>query len=866
MMQGQQQSTGGPWTAGNGAAPAPTGSPLAAAYCPVAGAYDEAYAADGGLRPRWQQLSGLLGRFAPGEFSRRWQESQRLIRENGLAYSAFGDPQHQPRPWQLDPLPMVAPADEWQAVSAGLIQRAQLLRMVLDDLFGPQTLIRRGVLPAAALFSHPGFRRPFHRIANEGDPGFLQNYAADLSRAADGTWWVLDDRTESPSGAGFVLENRVVVSRMLPEAFRAMYVSRLAPFFISWQEQLRELARTHRDNPRIVVLSQGPHQPDFFEDAYLARYLGYTLVEGADLAVRNSRVWLKTLEGLSPVDVIVRRPNSDLCDPLELGGASPLGVPGLMQAVRCGNVVVANPLGSGLIESPLFMAFMPRLAAALLGEKLKLPGVATWWCGEEASLKHVLANLPRLRIKSAFRRRGRDTAQSHELEGLAPEQLAERIKANPAAFVGQEVVHRSTAPEWNEAGGVRPVHLVVRAFAAASGDSYTVLEGGLARTDQSTAPNADSDEPAEKSKDLWIVGHDEVEHVTLLAKRDEPIALRRAGSELPSRVADSAFWLGRQIERAEASARLLRTVALRMSSESAGQASPAMPALWRVLAEQGQIEPGFVVEGIRQRLPKLEQSLPPMVFDATQPGSLAGVVAQTFRIASQVRDRISVDSWRVIKRIQSQFERADAASADWTRVLNLSNELIIDFAAIGGMVSESMTRTQLFRFLDIGRRLERALQLATLLRCSFGGKDPVSLELFEAVLEIADSLMTYRSRYLANLQLATVLDLLLTDETNPRSIAYQLSLLEGHIAELPRDARRPRMDADQRLITSMSHVVRLLDVEAVAEAQGLGDETVLRDLLERLEAELPQLSDAIAHRFLVHAGPAIQISSIHYDG
>ncbi|MBX3435167.1 MAG: circularly permuted type 2 ATP-grasp protein [Pirellulales bacterium] len=846
-----------------GAPPAaPSRSLLDAPYGPLPTGYDEALGPDGAYRPRWREFAEQLAKVGAPDFKRRWAESQRLIYENGLAYSAYGDPVSNARPWQLDPLPLIVSIDEWQVLAEGLAQRAALLRLTLADLLGKQTLVRDGVLPAEALFRHPGFCRPFHQAAPAEPEQFLQLYAADVARAEDGSWWVLGDRTESPSGAGFVIENRVVVSRMLPEAFRSMYVHRLAPFFIAVQDRLRERAHTHRDNPRIVYLSQGPRDPDFFEDAYLARYLGYTLVEGADLAVRNSRVWLKTLEGLSPVDVILRRPNSVACDPLELGGQSELGAAGLLHAVRSGNLSILNPLGSGLVESAVFMAFMPRLAQALLKEPLKLPGVATWWCGEPESLAYVLANLDRLRVKHAYRRRGQDNTLGRELGELARDELVARIKDRPYDYVGQENVHRSTAPAWN-GEAPRPVHVVVRAFAVADGKSFQVLEGGLARTSPTTAASSNRQPAIEGSKDLWIVGNQKVEPITLMAHHDRPIALCRSGSEIPSRVADNIYWLGRHIERADAGARLLRTIALRLSSELATPSLAAMPPLWRALAEQGQIEPGFVLEGLRQRLPNLEHALPRMVYDAAQGGSLAGVVAEAARLAAQVRDRISMDAWRVVKRMQRQFERVDPAAVDWTTLLNLSNEILVDVAALGGMVMESMTRTQLFRFLDIGRRLERALQVTTLLRCCFVGDEATSAELLESVLEIGDSIMTYRSRYLANFQLAPVLDLLLTDETNPRSVAYQLAALENHAGQLPRDRRRPQLDDDQQLIMSMVHAVRMSDVEEMSEQRCLGQGAALAGLLEGLERDLPQLSDAIAFRYLVLAGPATQIATIH---
>lgn len=834
-------------------------------YHPPVGAHDEMLAGPGQLRAHWTQFAGFLDNLGTGEIAHRWKQSHRLIYENGIAYGAYADQQDTARPWQLDPLPLLVTQSEWQPVASGLKQRAELLRRVLADLYGPQTLITDGILPPDLLYRHPGFRLSYHGKSLAPEV-FLTLYAADLGRAPTGQWWVLADRTEAPSGLGFALENRVILSRMLPMPFRLCQVRRLAPFFISLQETLERLAPAEQLNPHIALLSQGPKHKNFFEDAYLARYLGYTLVEGTDLAVRENKVWLKTLDGLLQVDVALRRPNSHKCDPLELDGDSQLGTAGLLHAVRGNQVALANPLGSGLVESPIFMAFMPKLCRHLLSEDLQLPGVATWWCGEASSLEYTLANLGQLTIKYAYRQRDEPIAAKDRLDGLTEEELAARIRAEPRDYVAQQRVSRSTAPILNDTE-VRPAQIALRAFVAAAGDSFTVMEGGLVRTAAELNSLEVLNLGAEGSKDAWILGEEPAEHVSLLPQRGAPVEIRRSWSELPSRVADNLFWLGRHIERAAAAARLLRTVILRLTGETATSGQGELPRLIRALATQGQVEQGYVVEGIRDALPEFEQALPRMVLDPEQVGSLRSVCDSLFSTASQVRDRVSLDTWRVVVRIKEQFIRAGLhqggdSSVDLTDILNLANTLLVDLAAIGGMVIESMTRSQAFRFLDLGRRLEYAVQGVSLLKSCLIGADPVTRELLQALLETSDSLMTYRARYLANMQLAPVLDLLMTDESNPRSVAYQLQALQKHVSQLPGNMQQPGYTPEQKLSTSMVHAIRMVDVEGVSELHSLGDQQQLRKLLNGFNRELPMLANAISHRYLVHTGPARQFSSV----
>ncbi len=828
-------------------------------YAPSEAGFDEFL--DGAQQPRaaCRQFVDLLNQMGVAELNRRWDQVQRLVHENGIAYGGYSTPKDKPRPWELDAIPLIISASEWQAVAEGLQQRAQVLELTLRDLFGEQKLLARGILPPELVFAHPAFRRPYHGLIPP-DHCYLHFYAADLVRSPEGCWHVTGDRTEAPSGLGYALENRIVISRMLPDVFHNCQVQRLAPFFIAAREMFRSLAPQHRENPRVVLLSHGPNSPNYFEDAYLARYLGYTLVEGGDLAVRNEQVMLKTLGGLLPVDVIWRRQNSHACDPLELDANSRIGVAGLMQVARSGRVAIVNSLGSGLVESAAFSAFLPQLCRELTGEDLLLPTVQSWWCGDPQSCQHVLANLDNMILQPAFRRRGQDGRLAAELNEMPRDQRAAILKANPSRYSARQRVARSTAPVWET--NLQPAHVALRAYAVSSGRSYMVMHGALARTSKALAPLELSIQRGEGSKDAWVLADGPVEPVSLLTEPGAAVELRRIGTELPSRTADNFFWLGRQLERAEAAARMLRSTAGRMTGETPSIDLTEVPVLLRCLADQGQIEPGYVVAEMRGQLPAIENELARAVFDTSHSGCMRSLIDELLRLASLVRDRVSEDTWRVFHRIDEAFQPTRYGTTSLSEVLAMTDELMVELAAISGIVRESMTRTLAYRFLELGRRLERSQQIINLTgSCFIPLTTPLS-PVIEAALEVSDSLMTYRSRYMANLQLAAVLDLLLTDETNPRSLAYQFVQLADLVEQLPRQQSQPGYSSEQRIARSLLHSIQMVDISAVAEAHSLDDSKQLRRLMENWEGLLPRLAEAISHRYFVHAGPAHQLAEI----
>ena len=481
-------------------------------YEPAAGAYSEPFDAAGAVRPPWQRVLAGISGLGKRELARRHEQAQHLLRENGVAFNPQARLQENARPWSLDLMPLVIGAEEWRELSAALIQRARLLNLILADVYGSQRLLSRGLLPPELVFGHPGFERAFH---GQHPPGgaFLHFYAVDLARAADGRWWVVADRTDVPLGAGYALENRIVVSRVLPGVFRDCQVERLAPFFLGLRKMLQHAAPHQRENPRVLLYSRGPGHLGYFEDSYLARYLGYTLAEGGDLAVRDNNVTLKTLGGLLPVDVIMRRVRDQLCDPLEIQSPAAVGVPGLVQATREGRVAVASTLGSSLVESPAFLPFLPKICEELLHEPIALPSIATWWCGDSAAREAALAQREQLRILHAFRSRGDKMLPVTSPTG---EDWAEVLPVRGANYVAQEVPARSAIPTFAGSNATAK-YLALRVFLVAlPGGGYTVMPGGLARVAAAPESLDRSVIDGEMTKDVWVLSDGPVAHSSLL--------------------------------------------------------------------------------------------------------------------------------------------------------------------------------------------------------------------------------------------------------------------------------------------------------------------------------------------------------------
>jgi uncharacterized circularly permuted ATP-grasp superfamily protein/uncharacterized alpha-E superfamily protein len=788
----------------------------------------------GQIRPQWRGLLGAFSSLGYPAVVERGRRLDRAFEEEGVATVLADSASRTRRPWRCDPVPLILSAREFTTLQSGLAQRARLLAAMLDDLYGQQSLLSEGVLPATLVFGNPHFLRP---CRDPGPPSFprLTFYGADLLRGPDGTWRVLADRCGGANGVGFAAENRNLLARVLPEAFRAVQVRSLRPFFDTWLDSLQSLAPAGVDNPRLALLTPGAKQETWLEHLFLSRELGLELVETGDLTVRDGHVYLKTLRGLRRVDVILRRVKGEKSDPLEFDGGG--GVPGLMQTMRDGAVRVVNVPGSMLAEMPGAAPYLPACARALLHEELELQGLETLWMGDPASRARVQAAPEAWRLRSAF-----DPGESTPLGAL--EVFSDKGSAAPWMFAATRPLPPSGAPRLVGAG-LEPAPVVLRMFLARDAmGNWQAMPGGLAHLLEGGAPIAGPPPRRGSAKDVWVLAEDEDDIVGPAMPRGARLDIRRSSGDLPSRVADDLYWLGRYVERLDAAARLLRALLARLLR---GAAMPREIAEIKALARC--LHAAGVIEAEAAASPADGKALPRALLAAAGPGgALLGLLEAVERPQVAVRDRLTHDMWAAFAHLIQEGRARLLLGAAGVDALSQAVTAIIRFCAtLSGIAAENMVRGGAWMFLDLGRRIERATGTARNLAHALD-QPPQRLEAgLRLALEICDSALTYRARYLAAVQPAPVLDLVLADPGNPRALAFQLTAVSERLAEIAGAedtlaataaslASRPQALVDQVLVAS--------DMDAAAAA--------LPAALHALEAETAALSDAVARRYVSH--------------
>lgn len=842
--------------------PSDGGAPVATAICqsyavPPAG-FDEMWDEAGHLREHWRPFVDAVEALGCEEMERAEVEVTRLLRENGIAYNLHGSPQGVHRNWKLDTVPLIFDTADWEQIRAGLRQRSVLLDRILADLYGPRRLIQEGLLPQELVFRHPGFLRPAFDALPPPEHRLLL-HSADLARGPDNRFWVLGDQTRNAVGLGYALENRTAMANVLPDLIRSCRVRRLSNFFRGLRSDLAAMAPHKKDRPRIVILSGGPQDESYFEHAYLAAYLGYPLVQGDDLTVRDARVWLKSLDGLHLVDVILRQVDDPLCDPLELAPDSRRGVAGLLEAVRRGNVALVNPLGVGILENPGLMAFLPGIASRLLGEELILPSAATWWCGQPAERDYVLENLDRLILKTICHvPGGGDVIFGSLLSAKDREIWRERIRSAPYRYVGQEQMRFSTVPTM-PGGRMEPRPAVFRVFAALRGaGDCAAMPGAIARCGSDRENPVVSRRTGGILKDGWVIATRPEVHMSLWLQPGRPGVHAAAASILPSRVAENLFWVGRYAERAEAVARMLRTV-FRLVSESDRYGEEAETAALDHL----ETALTRLTLGQDAAAPHRNSRLGAVLGDPEHPGSLFSTLGAMLNAAYAVRDHWSTDTWRVINRIEELRKGLEGPERRMPRVAIRSlDDLITTLMALTGLCMENMSREAGWRLLDIGRRIERALMFIALFRdhLTLRADPAVANLLLEAVLVTTENIITYRRRYRSYLELETVLDLLLLDANNPRSLVYQLNTLQTHIDALPRERAAYRLSEEERLIQKATTRLRLAHTAHLARVVAKTDSRQrLEGLLSSLKVLLTRIADALSGTYFSHTPESRQL-------
>jgi len=805
-------------------------------YRSISGIPDELLDPTGRPRDYWLNFLGEFAAYPDGEFKSRFNLATRHIRDTGVSYRIYGEENE--RSWPLGPLPLILGAQEWAQIAEGVEQRATLIEALLQDFYGDAKLIEGGALPAAALTGSPDFIRPIRGVKPPGGR-FMQLYAADLGRGPDGRWWVLDDKTQAPSGAGYALENRLVLSRTYPNIYNGMNVQRLAPFFDDLRKGLA--ATADRVQPRICLLTPGPFSETYFEQAHLARYLGFLLVQGDDLVVRGGRVYVRTIGGLKRADVIWRRVDADFLDPLELNSASRLGAPGLLEAIRSGGVAMVNMPGSGLLESRALLGFLPKLCRRLFDEELKTPNVATWWCGQPAELARVEANIEDLAIAAAFKTRPDDPFAKPRLLGdMTPadrEAFLARLKDRPADFVGQEVVRLSTMPVLRD-GRLEPAPFVLRVYAAATPDGWKIMPGGFCRTSERLDVRAISMAEDVRTADVWVLDERPVERVTLLASKDD-VKVRRILGLLPSRAADNLFWLGRYTERAEATLRLVRSLCTSlMDSESALHSTgETLNCLQQLLIDWGALDEDEL--GVRA-LDAAHKAL----HDEKAYGSVIYLVRSARRTASSMRERLSADFWSLLLKLEDRLKVDAQQPMTEAEVLQQVEGALEIIAALSGLSQENMNRVAGWRFLDMGRRIERGVNTCRFTRTL--ANDHSTTDDLDLLLDLADSQITYRARYLVGLALTPVRDMVMLDPYNTRSTAFQVMALKEHLSVLPALQDDGMLEEPKRLMLTLATEVE------TADAGEIDTKRILH-----FERALMRLSTAIADRYFLQGAQAV---------
>jgi uncharacterized circularly permuted ATP-grasp superfamily protein/uncharacterized alpha-E superfamily protein len=812
-------------------------------------AYDEAVSGQGSIRAHWREMMALIWAMPPEMLREKQARAAAHLAGADNFMADFGS-STQPI-WSIDVLPLIIPGSEWRTIAAGLTQRARLLDLILRDIYGPQDLIREQLLPPHLIYANPGFLRPLRNILPAGTAPQLHFYAADLTRMPDGAWRILADRTQAPAGVGYALRHRGIVARTFPEALRHTPVRRLQPFLDTWQDSLNAIGGAISDNPRIVLLTPGPHNNAYPEHVLLAHELGITLAQGSDLTVRDSVVYLKTLDGLVRVDVIYRRVDGEYCDPLELRGDSALGVAGMVAAMRAGNVALLNAPGSAVIELPALAPFLPGLARHLLGEELALPAVTTWWCGQKSALDEVLAHISRFVIQHVFEPNSVPVDPA-EMTDSAKAALAARIKASPESYVAIERVDHARTPAVGT-GGVEPRPFVIRTCSIWHHGQWSTMPGAMARLTDGDEGRRVALRSGGQVKDVWILadGGDAPEATPADGTPHETRKVERAAELLGSRTADDLFWLGRYIERLDSAVRQFRAVLQRLIG---GSMSPRDIVESQMLAHLMQ-HAGWI-PATTARAPVDSSMFAHEIANAAgSVGALADCHASLQQLGLSLRDRISQDMARALMNLVTDDAGSTERSVDG--LLARMDRSVTNIAAFGGLVAENMTRGSGWRFLEFGRRIERGLTVCDIVESLLSGHMSRTELSMRLVLELCDSTITYRRRYPTDHYSLIALTVILSDATNPRALNYQMDSIGSSLGALVGYSQlgNERASVSDLIATIEDLCLHLGDEPEPTALTYAHHRETIRAALVKTRDGLETVSETLSRQFLAHIDP-----------
>ena len=805
--------------------------------------YDEVLKSNMSINPNWEKLLNNLIQMGTEAISAKQNEINWLMDENGVTYNVYNDPKGMNRSWDLNIVPFLIHQNEWTNIEKGITQRAELLNLILKDIYGGRELIKNGIIPQEVIYAHRGFLRQCDQIQYKTAKNLLI-YSADLARGPDGRMWVVNDRTQAPSGMGYALENRYSTSRVLPNIYKDINVKQPSQFFYEFNQMLINCAPQNKNNPNIVILTPGPLNETYFEHAYMASFLGYPLVTGNDLVVRNGKLWMKTLKQLKQVDVVLKRVDDVFMDPLELKEDSYLGVAGLLDVIREQKVTIVNPIGSGVLENSGLIPFMNTICNYFLKEDLILPQIASWWCGQEKECQYVLNNIKDLVVKRIDRSNREYIFFCEFLDANAIKKLKKDILASPYKFVAQEKISFSTAPDFTE-GTLEPRKVMCRTFAIAKQDSYTVMPGGLVRVAAERENLFVSNQRGGVSKDFWIVTDEPQTNIQNYSWDSSCRIYISNINDLPSNTAENLYWSGRYLGRALVTARYLRMVLNRMNQiqyNSRKSESESLIYLFQSITNITSTFPGFVGEGSEELLKNPLEEIISLLMDEKRIGSFAQTMSSFNNSYYSLRSLWSKDMWRVFDGIKKQWRKfKEDHNYSVTELSKLLDRIITRLIAFMGLIEESILVNQGLLLYFIGLQTEQAMM--NIAKCRsllvFNYDENLQYEILESLLTSHESLNIYRYSYRSYLSLENVINLILLDTEYAKSLNYQIKRIKKDVDNLPNTELENTVSICKEKIALANSKMESLKIENLIK---INHDNTLR---ENLDDALSELSDLL---------------------
>ncbi|WP_299777844.1 circularly permuted type 2 ATP-grasp protein [uncultured Formosa sp.] len=834
--------------------------------------YDEVLKSNMSVNPNWKKLLSNLTKMDTKTLISKQEEMDWLMDENGVTYNVYNDPKGMHRSWQLNIVPFLIHEKEWETIEKGMQQRSELLNLTLKDIYGKRELIKNGIIPLEVIYAHRGFLRQCDQIQYKTAKNLLI-HSADLARGPDGRMWVVNDRTQAPSGMGYALENRYATSRILPDVFNDIHVKPPTSFFSDFNKMLLDAAPQNKDNPNIVILTPGPLNETYFEHAYMSSFLGYSLVTGNDLVVRDGKVWVKSLKELKQVDVILRRVDDVFMDPLELREDSYLGVAGLLDVVREQQVTIINPIGSGILENSGLIPFMNAVCKYFFKEDLILPQIGSWWCGQKKERDYVLENLTNLVVKRIDKSNRESILFCEFLKPAQLENLKKEILTNPYVFVAQEKILFSTAPDFVK-GKLEPRKVMCRAFSIAKDDGYSVMPGGLVRVASEREDLFVSNHRGGVSKDFWVVTDEPQTNIQNYSWNNTTKTSVSGINDLPSNTAENLYWSGRYLGRALVTARYLRTVLNKMSNEQYNKQeehSESLICLLKSVTHLTSTFPGFIGEKGKVALNNPLKEILSILIDSNRMGSFAQTLSSFNNSYYTLRNLWSKDMWRVFDGIQKNWkifvDQADEKSSIQS-LIKILDKIITRLIAFMGLIEESIMVEQGLLLYFIGLQTEQSMmsiaKCRSLLVVNYNEQQ--QYEILEALLSSHESLNIYRYSYRSYLSTKNVISLLLLDKGYPKSLTYQLRRIQKDIDRLPHPEGLGETTDCQKFISAANTKIQSLKIESLSE---LSSDTVIRqnldDALTELSDLLHEMSLAVSDTYFNHSYQQKQLVNQNFE-